>query len=89
MVQRFRVSGPAEVGGESECTSLSSTFNTTTVVRPLSKAQNPQLLSGRRSINGTAPGVCSLLCVCALGWVKCKAQILSMGHHTWPHVTSL
>ncbi len=26
--------------------------------------------------------------VCALGWVKCRAQIQSMGH-TWPHVTSL
>ncbi len=44
----------------------------------------------------TAPGVCSLcVCVCslltavcALGWVKCRAQILSMGHHTRPHVTS-
>ncbi len=42
----------------------------------------------------TAPGVCSRCvcvhyCVCALGWVTCRAQILSMGHHTWPHVTSL
>ncbi len=25
--------------------------------------------------------VCSLLC--SLGWVNCRAQILSMGHHTW------
>ncbi len=38
----------------------------------------------------TAPGVCSrCVCVhcfvCALGWVKCRAQIPSMGHHTWPH----
>ncbi len=41
----------------------------------------------------TAPGVCSCVCfhccLCALRWVKCRAQILSMGHHTWPHVTSL
>ncbi len=42
----------------------------------------------------TAPGVCSRCvcvhyCVCALGWVKCRAQIPSMGHHTWPHVTSI
>ncbi len=42
----------------------------------------------------TAPGVCSRCvcvhyCVCALGWVKCRAQILSMGHHIWPHVASL
>ncbi len=27
--------------------------------------------------------VCSLLCV-PFRWVKCRAQILSMGHHTWP-----
>ncbi len=27
--------------------------------------------------------------MCALEWVKCRAQILSMGHHTWPHFTSL
>ncbi len=27
--------------------------------------------------------------MCALGWVKCRAQIPRMGHHTWPHVTSL
>ncbi len=31
-------------------TSTLSTFNTTTEVRPLSKAPNPQLLPGRRSI---------------------------------------
>ncbi len=42
----------------------------------------------------TAPGVCSRwvcvhCCVCALGWVNCRAQIPSMGHHTWPHFTSL
>ncbi len=77
-----------------------STFNTTTEVRPLSKAPNPQMLPGRRSIGCpllrvcvhgmcVCMCVCSLLCVCVLGWVKCRAQILSMGHHTWPHVTSL
>ncbi len=74
-----------------------STLNTTTEV-PLSKAPNPQLLPGRRSING-----CPLLrvcvhgvCVCVFtavcvhfGWDKCRAQIPSMGHHTWPYVTSL
>ncbi len=43
----------------------------------------------------TAPGVCSW-CVCVFtavcvhfGWVKCRAQIPSMGHHTWPYVSSL
>ncbi len=48
-----------------------STLNTTTEV-PLSKAPNPQLLPGRRSINGCpllrvcvhGVCVCSLLCVC-------------------------
>ncbi len=36
----------------------------------------------------TAPGVCSR-CVCVhFGWVNCRAQIPSMGNHTWPHVTS-
>ncbi len=64
-----------------------STFNTTT--------PNTQLLPGCRStgcpllrvcVHGLC--VCSLLCVCALGWVKCRARILSMGHHTWLYVTS-
>ncbi len=94
---RVRVSGPAGiVGGGSECTALSlSTLNTTTEV-PLSKASNPQLLPGRRSINGCPQlqvcvhGVCVFTAVCVhFGWVKCRAQIPSMGHHTWPHVTSL
>ncbi len=26
--------------------------------------------------------------MCALGWVKCRAQIQTMGHHTWLHATS-
>ncbi len=34
-------------------------------------------------------GVCVHCCVCALGWIKCRAQIPSIGHHTWPHITSL
>ncbi len=51
------------------------------------RALNPQLLTGCRRING-----CPLLqvCVhgvCAFGGVKCRAQILSMGHHTWSYVT--
>ncbi len=44
-----------------------------------------------------APGRCSrCVCVCVFttvcvhfGWVKCRAQIPSMGHHTWPYVMSL
>ncbi len=71
-----------------------SSFNTTTEV-PLSKTPNPQLLPGRRSIGcpllrACVHGVCVCIhfCVCAFGWVKCRAQIPSMGHHTWPHVLS-
>ncbi len=45
------VSGPATiVGGGSECTALSSTNNTTTEVRPLSKAPNPQLFPRRHNM---------------------------------------
>ncbi len=72
-----------------------SSFNTTTEV-PLSKAPNPQLLPGRRSINGCpllrvcVHGVCVFTAVCVhLGWDKYRAQIPSMGHHTWSYVTSL
>ncbi len=81
----------------SEFTALSSIFNTMTEV-PLSKAPNPQLLPGCHSINGCpllrvcVHGVCvfTAVCVCVhFGWVNCRAQIPSMGHHTWPYVTSL
>ncbi len=56
----------------------------------LSKAPIPQLLPRRRSINGCpllrvcAHGVCvcSLLCVCALGWVNAE-------HEFWVWVTIL
>ncbi len=51
-------------------------------MRPLSKAPNPQLLPGRRSIGCPLLRVYVHYCVCALGWVKCRAQIPSMGHHT-------
>uniref|UniRef100_A0A673IXS9 TOX high mobility group box family member 4-like n=1 Tax=Sinocyclocheilus rhinocerous TaxID=307959 RepID=A0A673IXS9_9TELE len=69
------------VGGGSECTALSSTFNTTTEV-PLSKAPNPQLLPGRRSKNGCpllrvcVHGVCVFTAVCVhFGWDKCRAAV--------------
>ncbi len=71
-----------------------SSFNTTTEV-PLSKAPNTQLLPGRRSINDCpllrvcVHGVCVFTAVCVCTWVKCRARIPSMGHHTWPYVTSL
>ncbi len=50
----------------------------------------------RRSINGCpllrvcVHGVCVFTAVCVhFGWVICRARIPSMGHHTWPYVTSL
>ncbi len=84
------------VGGGEWMYSALSTVNTTTEVT-LSKAPNPQLLPRCRSINGCpllrvcVHDVCvfTAVCVCVLGWVKCRAQIQSMGHHTWSYVTSL
>ncbi len=62
----------------------------------LSKAPNPQLLPGCRSINGypllpvCVHGVCVFTAVCVCTWMgKCRARIPSMGHHTWLYVTSL
>ncbi len=55
VIQRLRVR-------VSVITSTLFTFNITTEVRPLSKAPNPQLLPGRRSIND-----CPLLRVCVHG----------------------
>ncbi len=55
-----------------------STLNTTTEV-PLSKAPNPQL--------PTAPGVCSLLCVCTLDGLnaehKFQVWVTILGHVTF------
>ncbi len=60
-----------------------SSFNTTTEVRPLSKAPNPQLLPRRRStgcplLRVCVHGLCVFTAVCVhFGWVKCRAQIPS------------
>ncbi len=68
-----------------------STLNTTTEVS-LSKALNPQLLPGRRSINGCpllrvcvhGVCVCSLLCVCTLDGInaehKFRVWVTILGH---------
>ncbi len=53
---------------------------------------NPQLLPGRRNINGCpllqvcVHGVCDHCCVCALWMGKCRARIPSMGHLAVCHV---
>uniref|UniRef100_A0A9J8B300 GRF-type domain-containing protein n=1 Tax=Cyprinus carpio carpio TaxID=630221 RepID=A0A9J8B300_CYPCA len=55
---------------------------------PLSKALNPQLLPGRWIYSCPLLRVCvhgvftSHCCVCALGWVKCRAPISSMDVRT-------
>ncbi len=57
---------------------------------PWARHRTPNCSPGAAAIwLPTAPYVCSLPCVCALGWVKCRAQIPSMDHHIWPHITSL
>ncbi len=52
-----------------------------------------RLLPGRCNINGCPLNcvftVCVFNAVCVhFGWIKCRALIPSMGHHTWPYVTS-
>ncbi len=60
--------------------SLSSLNNTTEL--PLSKTPKPPLLCMFT--------MCVFTAVCVhFGWDKCRAQIPSMGHHTWLYVTSL
>ncbi len=61
----------------------------------VSKAANPQLLPGSHSINDCPllrvciHRVCVFTAVCVhFGWVNCRAQIQSMGHHTWSCDTS-
>uniref|UniRef100_A0A8C2C5F7 Furin (paired basic amino acid cleaving enzyme) a n=1 Tax=Cyprinus carpio TaxID=7962 RepID=A0A8C2C5F7_CYPCA len=73
-------------GGVNEQRSLSPSIPIAEV--PLSKALNPQLLPGRWIYSCPLLGVgftvfSSHCCVCALGWVKCRAPIPSMGYHTW------
>ncbi len=58
-----------------------STVNTTTEV-PLSKAPNPQLLPGRRSING-----CPLLRVCVHGVCVCVFTAVFV-HFGWVKIQS-
>ncbi len=64
------------------------TLNTMTEVWPLSKTPNP--INGCPLLWVCVHCVCVFTAVCVhLGWDKCRAQIPSMGHHTWSYVTSL
>ncbi len=74
--------GPAGiVGGGSECPALSPS-SIPRLSCPWARHRTPNCSPGT-----TAPGVCSrcvCVCVCAhFGWIKCRAQIQSMSHHTW------
>ncbi len=55
----------------------------------LSKVTNPNCSPGAAAKMAAHCSVCVFTTVCALGWVKCRAQTQSMGRHTWPHITSL
>ncbi len=75
----------------SEWPALSSSFNTTTEVS-LSKTPNCSSDTAAQMAahcSGSVFAVCVFTAVCVnLGWIKCRAQILSMGHRTWPcHVS--
>ncbi len=93
------VSGPAgTVGGRSECPALSLSSIPRLRWYPWARHRTPTAPRAPQHWLPTALGVCSwvcvwcvcvCVCVCSLGWVKCRAQIPSMGHYNWPHVTSL
>ncbi len=89
---RVRVSGPAGiVGGGSECTALSPPSIPRLRWDPWARHRTPNCSPGAAALAAHCSGcvftvcVCvftSHCCVCALGWVKCRAQIPSMGCHT-------
>ncbi len=83
------------VGGGSECPAVSPPSIPRLRWDPWARHRTPNCSPGTAALAAHCSGcvftvcVCVHYCVCALGWVKCRAQIPSMGHHTWPHVTSL
>ncbi len=89
--------GPAGiVGGGSECTALSpSSIPRRGALWARHRTPPTAPRAPQHKWLPTAPGVCSRCvcvhcCVCVhFGWVNCRAQIPSMGHHTWPYATSL
>ncbi len=97
VMQRSRVwvSGPAGIVG-GEVNNQRSLPPTIPRLRwdPWARNQTPNCSPGAAALavhcSGCVHGVCVFTAVCVhFGWVKGRAQIPSMGHHTWPHVTSL
>ncbi len=100
---RVRVSGPAGIvgGGVNVQRSLhlqyhdwGETLEQGTEPPTAPRALQHWLPTAPGCVHGVCVCVCVCMClftthccVCALGWVKCRAQIPSMGHHTWPHIT--
>ncbi len=78
--------GPAGIGGGgSECPALSPP----SIPRrgALEQGTEPSAVpwASQNKWLPTAPGVCSLLCVCT--WMEYRARIQSMCHHAWLYVT--
>ncbi len=92
VIQRLwvRISGPAGIGGgDYEWTALSPP-SIPWLRCPWARHQTPNAPRTLEQWLPTAPGVfITHCCVCALGWVKCRAPISSMGHHTWQYIITL
>ncbi len=96
VIQRFRVriSGPAGIeGGDCEWTALSPP-SIPWLRCPWARHRTPNCSPGAGAMAAHCSGcvltVCVFTthcCVCALGWVKCRGPISSMGHHTWQYIT--
>ncbi len=89
-----RISGPAGIeGGNCEWTALSPP-SIPWLRCPWARHRTPSCSPGAGAMAAHCSRcvftVCVFTthcCVCALGWVKCRAPISSMGHHTWQYIT--
>ncbi len=82
--------GPAGiVGGGSECTALSSP-SIPPLRCPWARHRTHNCSPGAAALAAHCSGcVCVFTAVCVCTLDSSRAQIHSMGHHTWPYVTSL
>ncbi len=91
-----RISGPAGIeGGDCEWTALSPP-SIPWLRCPWARHRTPNCSPGAGAMAAHCSGcvftVCvftTQCCVCALGWVKCRGPISSMGHHIWQYITLL